>query len=252
MICPFFFIFEKCNSVVGIYGNWTKPGFRKIRRKANLLEERTWEMLYFGAVVLILLWVYLLWVFKRSKLNFWFFIVGCFGLFLILMILVRPWLTMPLARCVGALAGVIGDLTGAFTAYFKYGVLFINTSAGAITLRIDMECSGIIEISVFLSLLAFFEVFDISERVLLAILGTIYTILSNALRIIIICLMVRAFGMNVYYVAHTFIGRIVFYVLQVLLYFYVFTKPQIVKMQIGKFGFEKKKSDSAGGSKGQE
>lgn len=196
-------------------------------------------MKYIVAAVLIGIWIYVLYALKRSKLNFWLFITCSFGLFLILMTMVRPWLTMPLAQCVAAIAGIVGNLTGTYDAYFKYGVLFIQAGTGAVTLRIDLECSGIIEISAFLSLLAFFGVYDISERILVGILGTIYTILGNAFRITLICLMVQAYGTDVYYIAHTFVGRIVFYVLQVLMYFYVFTKPQIVHMQVGRFTYGK-------------
>jgi exosortase family protein XrtG len=202
-------------------------------------------MKYIISVIFIILWLYILNVLKRCKLKFWTFITGCCGLFLILMILVRPWLTMPLARCVASIAGLVGNLTNTYMAYFKYGVLFIQTASGAVTLQIDLECSGIIEISVFLALIAFFEVYTVSERVLIGIIGTFYTILANALRITVICLVIRAFGTDMYYAAHTFIGRILFYILQVLLYFYVFTKPQIVHMRVGRFSYGKKTKSEA-------
>ncbi len=190
-------------------------------------------------IALIVAWVYVLNVLRRTKLQFWLYLIGAGGTFLLLMILVRPWLTMPLARVVASLAGVVGSLTNTFGVFYKYGVLFVNSDNGAITLMIDMECSGIIEISAFLSMLAFFRVYDVPERVLVGILGTIYTLLANALRITIICLTVYFHGMEAYYISHTFIGRIVFYILQVFLYFYVFTKPQIVRMQVGSFSYGK-------------
>ena len=43
-----------------------------------------------------------------------------------------------------------------FQSYFKYGVIFVNSRAGAISLLIDFECSGILEIMAFVALLAFF------------------------------------------------------------------------------------------------
>ena len=196
-------------------------------------------MKYLIAVIIIALWIYILFAIKRSKLGFWFYMIGSIGLFLIQMILIRPWLTMPLARVVAAISGVVGNLTGAYVTYFKYGVLFITAGTSAVTLRIDLECSGIIEIVAFISLLAFFGVYDVSERVLVGILGTVYTILGNALRITIICLLVKEYGTDVYYIAHTFVGRIVFYFLQVAMYFYIFTKPHIVRMQVGRFTYGK-------------
>ena len=196
------------------------------------------------ALVVIAVWLYVLSVTHRAKLHAWEFIIGSLGLFTILMMTVQPVLTMPLARCVSALAGVVGSITGAFTAYFKYGIIFVHTGKSSITLLIDFECSGIIEIMAFISLLAFFNVYNISEKIIVGIGGFCYIMVCNALRIVLICLSVHFFGMGAYYVVHTFIGRIFFYVLSVLLYFYVFTKPQIIKMKVGNFAYGSDKVNS--------
>ena len=55
-------------------------------------------------VAVIAVWLYILSVLTRAKLYAWKFMWGSFGLFLIMMITIRPMLTMPLARCVSALA----------------------------------------------------------------------------------------------------------------------------------------------------
>lgn len=188
-------------------------------------------------IVLIVLWVYLLNVLKRAELHFWRFIAGSFGLFIFLMILARPVLTQPLAKAVAAISGLIGSLTNTFSAYFKYGILFIESAAGAITMQVDFECSGIIEIMAFISLLAFFTVYTVNERIAVGVIGTMYIILANVLRVTIICLIIHFFGPSAYYISHTIIGRLVFYTFSVLLYFYVFTKPQIIRMKIGKFTY---------------
>ena len=46
------------------------------------------------------------------------------------------------------------------------------------------------------------------------------------------------------------VGRIVFYVLQVILFFFIFTKPQVLSMKTGGFGYEKKDDKSV--SKGSD
>ncbi len=193
---------------------------------------------------IIVVWLYILHVMNRAKMHAWRFLWGSLGLFLIMMIVIRPVLTMPLAQCVAALAGVIGSITDTFVAYFKYGIIFIKTAAGSATLQIDFECSGIIEIMAFISLLAFFNVYNFSEKVMVGIGGFCYIMLCNTLRILMICLSVHFFGMKAYYVVHTFIGRIFFYILSVYLYFYVFTKPQIVKMKVGNFAYGSSKNGS--------
>ena len=189
------------------------------------------------AILAVLLWIGLLEILRRAGLKFWRYLAGSCGLFLILMILVRPFVTVPLARVVSALAGIIGKVTGIFQAYFRYGVIFIDSVSGAITVNIDLECSGVIEISAFISLLFLFSVYNIPERIYVGVIGTLYTILTNALRITIICVFIHFCGTDFYYVAHTFIGRIIFYVLQVILYFYVFTRPQIKRTKTGGFSY---------------
>ena len=141
---------------------------------------------------------------------------------------------------VAAIAGIFGKVTGFYQAYFRYGVIFIESFNGAITVNIDMECSGIIEIAAFVSLLTFYQIYNVPERIYVGIIGTLYTILSNALRISVICTMIHFLGTDYYYLAHTVVGRIVFYVLQVILYFFVFTRPHVLKMRTGDFGYHKR------------
>ena len=71
-------------------------------------------------IAIIIIWLYILSVTKRAKLHAWSFMWGSLGLFVIMMMTVQPLLTMPLARCVAAMAGIVGDITGAFTAYKQF------------------------------------------------------------------------------------------------------------------------------------
>ncbi|MCR4840641.1 MAG: exosortase family protein XrtG [Lachnospiraceae bacterium] len=189
-------------------------------------------------IIILAVWLYLLHVLNKADLKAWSFLAGSLGLFVILMVYVQPHVTQPLARCVSALAGVVGKITGTFAAYFKYGIIFISAKNGsAITLKVDMECSGVIEIMAFLCLLIFYRVYSVSERIIVGVAGFCYIMLCNALRIVIICLSVYFFGTGAFYVVHTFVGRIIFYTLSVILYFYVFTKPQIIQMKVGNFKY---------------
>ena len=92
--------------------------------------------------------------------------------------------------------------------------------------------------------LSFFKVYTISERAILSAVGVIYIILANALRIIIIATMIHFGGEQMYYIAHTYVGRIFFYAATVVLYFYVFTKSQVVRMKVGSFSYDKEKTDT--------
>ncbi len=192
---------------------------------------------YIICAVLVAAWIYLLSVLDRAKLNFWHFIAGSLGLFLFLMVMIRPVMVDPLSKTVAAMAGLIGSITKTFTAFFRYGIIFINSASGAITLQIDFECSGIIEIMAYLSLLVFFRVYTKHERVFLSIAGVAYIMIANALRVLVICEAIYFLGPEIYHVSHAIVGRIVFYVLSIVLYFFVFTKPHIIRMKIGKFTY---------------
>jgi len=60
---------------------------------------------------------------------------------------------------------------------------------------------------------------------------------ANILRLTIICIMIHVFGNEIYYLAHTIVGRMVFYVLTLLLYFHVFTRRQIKQQRVGDFSY---------------
>ena len=195
-------------------------------------------------IACILLWLYILRILRIAELRAWRFVWGAAGLFVLFMLGLQPILTKPLIRVVSALAGGIGSLTKTFTAYFKFGILFISLPAGSITLQVDFECSGIIEIMAFVSLLTFFNVYTRAEKLLVGIVGCVLLILFNVIRIVLICFSVHFFGLNAYYITHMFIGRLVFYACSVGLYFYVFTKPQILQMKIGNFAYGLSKKNS--------
>lgn len=187
-------------------------------------------------------WLFVLRVLKGADLRFWHFLVGAVGLFVLGMVFVRPWATMPLAQGVSALAGIVGDLTGTFDPYFRYAVLFVPAGDSSITLQVDMECSGIIETMAFVSLLAFYDVYRRPEKIVVGIAGVAAIMLANVLRIVLICEIVHFLGTDAFSVAHTYVGRLFFYAVTVLLYFYVFTKSQVVSMKVGGFLY----GDSAG------
>ena len=197
-----------------------------------------------SVIIALVIWIYLLTVLNRADNRALFFILGSGGLFSFLMIFIRPVLTMPLARVVALIAGGIGRLTGLFSSYFRYGVIFIATSKGRVSLMIDMECSGILEIMAFISLLMFFRIYSMKEKIIVSLTGSVLLILFNAIRVIVISLIIHFFGTGSFFVAHTVVGRLIFYGLSVILYFIVFTKAQIIRQKVGVFRYGNNKRNS--------
>ena len=177
-------------------------------------------------------------VLHRAKLRFWKFLWGSVGIFIFMMSFLEPVLTVYLSRFISSAAGLLGEWSHMYSSYFNYGILLIQNQVSSISLAVDYECSGVIEIFVFLSLLWFFPVYRISEKVIVSIGGVLWIFAANVLRIHLICILIYYYGNDIYYLAHTVIGRIVFYALSVLLYFYVFTRSQIIRQTIGGFRYE--------------
>lgn len=190
-------------------------------------------------VVCFLVWIYLLSVFTRGKLYFYQFIWGSVGLFVFMMMWIQPVWIRPLTNLVCSAAGVAGRMTGFYESYSEYSMLFVQHGSEAISLCIDYECSGIIEMMAYVSMLAFFRVYDWMQRIILSVLGCMMIFFANIIRLFVIGTTIYYFGNDAYYIAHTIVGRIIFYALSVILYYYIFTKSQIVKQKIGGFHYAK-------------
>lgn len=186
------------------------------------------------------IWIYLLSVFKRKKLNFFYFITGSAGLFMLLFFPLHKVAAAPMARFVCYLTGIFGRLTGMFKAYSSYGILFIENAEGPVSLYVDFECAGLVEILVFVSLIVFFQVYKLWEKALICLGGIVYIMAANILRLFSICCIIHFYGNKSYYLAHTIVGRLIFYGLSVIMYFYIFTRTQIRRQRIGEFDYDSK------------
>lgn len=138
---------------------------------------------------------------------------------------------------VAAAAGILGDFSGMYDAYYKYSILFIPKETATVSLTIDYECSGVIEIMAFSCMLWFFPLYNTIEKLILNSVGIIVIFCANILRLFVICMLIYFFGNEIFYFAHTIFGRIIFYLLSIALYFYVFTRPQIIRQKVGNFAY---------------
>ena len=189
-------------------------------------------------VVLFIIWIYILTVFKRKKLEFFYFLIGSIGTFLFAFALLRNVLTNILTTLTCFLTGLLGNALGIFKAYTSHSILFVENADGPISLYVDFECGGVIEILVFLSLIWFFAVYNVKQKLGISLIGIVWIIAANIIRLFSICLIINKFGNESYYVAHTIVGRLIFYALSIILYFYVFTRAQIRKQRVGEFGYD--------------
>ena len=185
----------------------------------------------------MLFYIYFLTVLKRARLAFFYFLIGSVGLFCFLMICASDDLTAPLTSEVCAAVGIIGQLSHLYASYSQYSILFISSQGSHISMFVDFECSGVIEMMAYVSLLLFYPVYDVLEKIYISILGVVWIFMSNAIRVLSICFMVYLFGGGVFYLAHAVVSRMIFYSLSIILYFLVFTRTQIIRQRVGGFSY---------------
>lgn len=185
---------------------------------------------------LIIIWIYVLSVLKRAKTDTFYFLTGSAGLFVILLLWSKPYGVWLFSTILTWSAGVVGHLTGLFDTFYASHVIQVVANHHTSILLVDYECSGIIETTAFWGLIAFYPVYDAQKRLMLALIGALWFFLANTLRLSFVAIVIYYFGDGAFYVAHSIIGRLLFYSIAILLYYLVFTKGQLVNQMLKKQG----------------
>lgn len=175
----------------------------------------------------IVVWLYLLSILKRARLSAFYFIVGSGGLFFILIALSDPYWVWFFTHAVINGVKWFGELTGMSTVMNHYGLISISNPTAPVTMSIDYECSGIIETVAFLSMVIFLPMYNKFERVFFSILGTLWIYVANVIRLVSVIVIVHFGGGNLFFLAHSIVGRLIFYVLVIMLYYEIFTFSQL-------------------------
>lgn len=170
---------------------------------------------------------------KKLKLNFYVFIIGSLGVFTLAMVFFMDPLNRGLSLVVTQIMNGIAHVIGGFEVYAKNALILIDTKDGMLSMLINYECSGTIELLVYSSLTLVFPFINHRRKIGSLVIGNLYILFSNIVRLLAIIFIVKSFGVSWYNVAHTVIGRIIFFVLMVYLYYKVFTKNQLRNQKIG-------------------
>lgn len=193
-----------------------------------------WLIVLFGGA-----WLYVLSVLKRIGWSAAYVVLGVVGTFFIIISLANNNVISFLMRLNTSGAGVVGMLTGFYTVAPTLGIIHIVSGQSAINLFITYECSALIELAAYIALVLFFPFFkNLQQRLKLLGFGVSYLLLANMLRVTVTALIIHFLGLPSLIWAHVIVGRLIFYVLTIILYFYVFTRSQVLHIKIGRFDFK--------------
>ena len=188
-------------------------------------------------LLLFVLWVLILILLRKSKMHFFKFVVGSIGLFCFMMYLGRNSIEGYLEYGVTWGIGVLGNITGLFYSHPQYSMISIYRMGQAISFFVDYECSGFVETLVYVSLLLFYPVYKAKEKIKYLFAGCSYILISNIIRVFVICFITRQWGSSMFFLSHTVFARLLFFALMVILYYYVFTRPHIIRQKVGNLSY---------------
>lgn len=178
-------------------------------------------------------WLILLFILRYLKLNFFVFLVGSVGLFTIMIYLGLHKVDKVLSYIVILISSYIERIMNIYDTYLENQIIVVYYKKQAISFFVDYECSGFIEILVYISLLWFYPVYSVFKKSIYTVLGVSYIITANILRVLLIIVGIYFFGVQTFFWIHSVLARIFFFVLVVICYYYVFTRPHITKQKVG-------------------
>jgi exosortase family protein XrtG len=149
------------------------------------------------------------------------------------MIFFTPFLERQISLLISETLELIGNATTYFAVFKENSIISFDTRTGIISMFIDYECSGVIEMLVFTSLLLFFPFGKPFRKLFYAIGGNIFIFLANIIRILMIVFVSKTFGAEYFYIAHTLLGRLLFFGLMIVLYYLVFTVTHLKNQHVG-------------------
>ncbi|MCK4776961.1 MAG: archaeosortase/exosortase family protein [Actinomycetia bacterium] len=107
------------------------------------------------------------------------------------------------------------------------GFVVVSHSDGWSLLKIGIECSALLEIAVFIGLLLFYPAFTWRRKSLYLVLGVTGTYIVNLFRLMLIVAIITFWGRGAIFPAHAIFGRGFFFILIVIIYWFIITKPTL-------------------------
>ncbi len=182
-------------------------------------------------IIIIGLPIYLVAVVALRRYKQWlvYYLMAAFGLTLFLTLIAEhfgwdQWLV----NIETFHTGLLGQLLRIPSDILTNGRLILAQSPnGSMILKLGIECSGILELGVLIGLLLFYPAFHWQEKIFKLIFGVAVTYAINIARMLLIVGFVWWLGPDWTYVGHAVVGRLFFFVLTMVLYWFILTKPTL-------------------------
>lgn len=192
------------------------------------------DKMWIGAAIIV--WLAVTAFFFRHRIWLFYFIFGAVGFTFFLLVAVRG------SAFELVLEHVTGLLLQSIFKWFNIFSLAYDNAPGTLlvlnrmdntwtTIGLDIESSGFLELSIFLGLVLFYPSYTPKMKLKYSLLGIAFNYLSNLVRLITIISIIQIGGRDSVYFAYSVLGRLVYFVLSIAIYWTVFTKPTLKRIR---------------------
>ena len=190
-------------------------------------------MAFWLAGTLIFVWFMAVLFFRANRIWLPYYVIGAVGLALAIIFIGRgTFVESSLQQAVAAGVHAVSSLTPVPTRIFQSApgaimVLVVDQSVGWTMLQITVESSGLLEIGVISGMLMFYPGWSFRKRLWFSIIAILATYVANIIRLMVIVIVIHYGGKDTLLVSHTILGRAVFFVGVIAIYWYLLSRPTL-------------------------
>ncbi len=189
------------------------------------------------AALLISLWLLAVLFFRANRIWLPYYLLGSVGLAFIIIFAGRAtpveelmetgvaYATYGVANALQVEAQVFQAAPGALML-FVVGQI-VGHDRGWTMVQVTIECSSLLETGVIAGMVGFYPAWPMGKRLALALAGVAATFVANIIRLTVIIGALHWFGKDSLFISHTVLGRWVFFVLVVAIFWYIITRPTL-------------------------
>jgi len=177
-------------------------------------------------------WLVVTLFFRRHRIWIFYYVWGAVGFTFIVILLLRgSFLEHLLEHQAGIILHYLLSYFDIKTSVFDNVpstlLLLTDVDSSWTTIEIDIENSGLLEMCILLGLLLFYPAYNPLKKLLYSMTAISFVYLINLLRLLIVITTIHWCGRNMIFIAHTLLGRLVFFILIIALYWHLFTRPSL-------------------------
>lgn len=183
-------------------------------------------------IISMIIWIFFIKMFHDLKMTAFKFYFGSIGLFSILLFFFRSYLEHGFKILLYYSLLFLSNITHLFYLNTLSNVV-INVNNLTFSINFSLQASTFISMTVFTSLICFFPLLYFKKRIYLFFLGNILIFLINILKSFTVILLIKLFSAYSLVMDFDVIGKLIFFALIIILYYFIFTKAQIKNQKVG-------------------